>query len=501
MFQHLRMNQMKTIKNIPTTILLAGLLIFSAACTEGFEELNIDPNQPLEVPTSSLLTGAQRELVADIFGNHDQLNGIGLPAMIYAQQMANLRGGFDDIYATVEGDFSTFYTNGLRDLEEVILLNANEETMVNAALSGPNHNQIAVARILKAWAYQNITDIWGDVPYQEALKGNAFSLPTYTDQETIYLDLLKELSEAAAMINAADGAIDGDIIFGGDMEKWYKFANSLKMRVALRLSNVAPNVAASALSEAVAAGPMTSTEDNAFYQFLESQPNNNPWFFRYELSVPNYGIASTLVDMLKSLNDPRLERYADPAINETLGGGYIGQPVGLDRASGSAISDFAVSWPNTETILQPTSIFTILSYAEVAFIKAEAAERGWISGSPSEFYTEAITASMEQWGISDPSAIADYLAQEAVAYDTTNPMRSIGNQKWISFYMQGVQSWCEWRRLQYPELEVARDGVIDGIPRRKGYPPSEINLNKANYEQAVARQGSDDLLTRVWWDR
>ncbi|WP_162418260.1 SusD/RagB family nutrient-binding outer membrane lipoprotein [Cyclobacterium roseum] len=492
---------MKKIININLIVLAAGCSLFLSACTEGFEELNIDPNQPVIVPTSSLLTGAQRELVADIFGNHNELGGVGLPGMIYTQQMANLRGGFDDIYATVEEDFSTFYTNGLRDLQEIIALNTNAETMTNAALSGPNNNQIAVARILKAWAFQNITDVWGDVPYTETLQGNEFPLPIYDTQEFIYMDLLKELSEAVEMIDVADGDIAGDIIYNGDMEKWLKFANSLKMRVALRLSNVAPGVAANSLSEALSAGPMTSAEDNAFYQFLESQPNNNPWYFRYELSVPNYGIGSTMVDMLKSLDDPRLEKFADPALNSNLGGGYIGQPVGLDRASGSAISDFAVSWPDAENILQPTSIFTIMSYSEVGFILAEAAERGWITGSASDYYTTAITASMEQWGISDPEVITAYLAQEEVVYDTSDPIKSIGNQKWISLFMQGVQSWSEWRRLQIPELDIARDAVIDGIPRRKGYPPSEINLNKSNYEAAVARQGTDDLLTRVWWDK
>lgn len=492
---------MKNIVNKCLILLATGFLLLLSACTEGFEDLNIDPNQPLEVPTSSLLTGAQRELVASIFGNHSQLDGIGLPGMIYAQQMASLRGGATDTYATVEADFSAFYTSGLRDLEEIILLNTNPETMVNAALSGPNQNQIAVARILKAWAYHNITDVWGDIPYEEALQGNNFPLPAYTTQEFIYMDLLKELSEATEMINVADGTIAGDIIFDGDMGKWYRFANSLKMRVALRLSNVAPEVAENGISEAFTAGPMVSVGDNAYYKFLESQPNNNPWYFRFELSVPNYGVGSTLVDMLKSLNDPRLEKYADVAFNQDLGGGYIGQPVGLDVASGSAISDFAVSWPNAENILQPTSTFTIMSYAEVNFILAEAAERGWISGNASDYYNSAISASMEQWGISDPSAIDSYLSQDDVRYDSTDPFRSIGNQKWISLYMQGVQSWSEWRRLQYPELDVAIDAVIEAIPRRRGYPPSEINLNKSNYEEALARQGSDDLLTRVWWDR
>ncbi len=470
------------------------------ACTSGFEDLNTDPNQPVEVPTSSLFTGAERELVRSIFGNHQDLVGIGLPLMTYAQQMAGLRGGFDDVYSIVEEDFSEIYNRGLRDLEEIIRLNTDEETLSSAALSGPNMNQIAVARILKAWAFHNVTDVWGDVPYTQALKGKDFALPVYDTQETIYMDLLKELTEASAMIDVSEGDISGDIIFDGNMEKWQKFANSLKMRVGLRLSKVAPSIAEDAVAEAYAAGVMTSNDDNAFYKFLESQPNNNPWFYRFELSVPNYGVGSTLIDMLKMTNDPRLEAYADTAFNADLGGGYVGQPVGLDRATGSGISDFAASWPDKENILDETSPFNIMTYSEVLFILAEASERGWITGTASTFYDQAITASMEQWGIDDPTAISDYLAQPEVMYDTNEPFKSIGEQKWVSLYMQGVQSWSEWKRLGYPALEIAEDAVINGIPRRKGYPPSEINLNKANYDIAVSRQGPDNLLTRVWWD-
>lgn len=481
-------------------IYIISAIVLIAGCTDGFEELNKDPNQPLEVPTSSLITGAERELVRSVFGNHDELVGIGLPLSVFSQQISNLRGAFDDIYATVEDDFSEFYTRGLRDLEEVIILNSSEETMAEAAKSGPNGNQVAVAMILKAWAFHNITDVWGDIPYSQALSGSEFPLPEYDTQESIYTDLLKELTEASAMIDITAGDIEGDIIYDGDMSKWLLFANSLKMRVGLRLSKVDPTTASTAVSEAFAAGVMTSNDDNATYDFLASAPNYNPWFYRFELSVPNYGVGSTLIDMLVDTNDPRLEMYADTAFNQDLGGGFVGNPVGYDRASGSAISDFAVSWPDAENVLGQTAPFTIMTYSEVLFMLAEASERGWIAGTTSTYYDLAITASMEQWGITDATAISDYIAQPSVTLDAANPIKSIGDQKYIALYMQGVQIWSEWRRLGYPELEIARDAVISGMPRRRGYPPSEINLNKANYDAAVARQGPDDLLTRMWWD-
>jgi len=279
----------------------------------------------------------------------------------------------------------------------------------------------------------------GRCSYSQALSGSDFPLPIYDTQEDIYLDLLSELTTASAMIDVSAGDIEGDIIYAGNMSKWQLFANSLKMRIGLRLSKVAPGIASVAVAEAFNAGVFTSNDDNAKYEYLPSAPNYNPWYFRFELSVPNYGVGSTLIDMLKGFNDPRLEMYADTAFNQDLGGGFVGNPVGYDRAAGSAISDFAVSWPDAENVLGQTTPFTIMTYSEVLFVLAEAAERGWITGTVKDYYQMAITASIEQWGVTDPTTIADYLAQPSVTLDSTNPIKSIGDQKYIALYMQGVK--------------------------------------------------------------
>ncbi len=490
-------------KLIYSMLLISSVMVVS--CTDNFEEINTNPNEPVTVPTAHLLTSAERSLIGEFFGNHDNLSGIGTTVSTYSQYIAGLRGGFDDIYLTVEADFSDIYTGGLRNLEEIISLNTDEETSVIVSISGANVNQIAVAKILKAWAFHNMTDIWGDIPYFEALKGKGNALPVYDTQESIYLDLLEELTEASDMIDLSatspTGEVDivGDIIYKGDMELWKKFANSLKMRVALRLSKVLPSVSEVAISEAYAEGVFESNFDNAMYSYLAAAPNYNPYYFRYELSVPNYGITNTMVDKLADFSDPRLIVYADTAERNDLGGGYVGMPFGLSRGTASGISDFAVSWPNKKNILQITTPYMMMSFAEVQFILAEAAEKGWIAGDPAAFYEGGIEASMTQWGI-ETSEIDTYLAQPEIQYNTADPYRSIGDQKWIALYMQGIQGWAEWRRLGFPELEVAQDALIDGIPRRKGYPPSETNLNKANYDKAIERQGPDILLTRVWWD-
>jgi hypothetical protein len=478
-------------------ILAASLLLLSGACDNGFEELNIDPNNPTSIPTASLFTSAQRSLVQELYGAQGE-TGLSTDATIYMQYWTPLRGGGNGIYTTVEQDFSDLYTEGIQDLNEIIRLNAEPATAVRAAESGSNANQIAVARILKAWTFQNITDIWGDIPYFQALQGTAQVLPAYTPQGEIYADLVKELDEATAQINVNEPGIKGDIIYGGNMANWKMFAQSLKMRLGMRLSEIDPASAQKAVGEAYQAGLLQSNSQNALYKYLAASPNNNPWFYHFYVQVPGYGVANTLIDKLKALNDPRLSVYADPA---QLGGGYIGRQFGLDNATAASQRDEATSWPSKANVLSATTPFVLLSYDEVLLLQAEAAARGWIQGDPAAFYQAGISASMQYWGV-QPAAIAAYLAQPQVAYQAANPLESIGEQKWLALYNRGLEAWAEWRRLDYPVLQSASQAFAGrSLPRRRGYPTSEISLNQANYREAVKRQGPDELSTRVWWDK
>lgn len=477
-------------------VLAASLLLVSGACDNGFEELNVDPNNPSFIPTASLFTSAQRSLVQELYGAQGE-TGVSTDATVYMQYWTPLRGGGNGIYTVVEQDFSDFYTEGIRDLNEVIRLNEEPATATLAAESGANANQIAVARILKAWVFQNITDIWGDVPYVNALKGTANVLPDYTPQQEIYADLLKELTEAAAGIDVNAPGIKGDVIYGGNMANWKLFAQSLKMRIGMRLSEVDPAAAQKAVAEAHQAGLLNSNTQNALYKYLASSPNNNPWYYHFYVQVPGYGVTNTLVDKLKAFQDPRLAVYTDPA---QLGGGYIGRQFGLDNATAASQRDEATSWPNKVNVLSATTPFVLLSYDEVLFLQAEAAARGWIPGDAATWYQGAITASMQYWGI-QPAAIATYLSQPEVAFQAGNPLQSIGDQKWLALYNRGVEAWSEWRRLDYPVLQSASQAFAGRLlPRRRGYPTSEISLNQANYREAVKRQGPDELSTRVWWD-
>lgn len=478
------------------TAILISVFLFTS-CEKDFEDINKDPNNPVVVATSDLLAASERSVVKQLFGMNDTWGFAYIPH-VYMQYWAATLYTNVDRYETIPYDFSDFYIDALNDLEQIIKLNSEEKTAFDAAIYGPNANQIAVARILKAYTFHTLTDIWGAIPYSDALKGNGDFTPAYDDQEVIYADILNELTEAINQIDEAAGGIEGDIIYNGDMAAWKLFANSLKLRIGMRMSKVNPPLAEATVNEALDAGVFTSQDNNALYHYLASAPNNSAWNQQYEFGAPEYACSTILIDRLTGLNDPRLDVYAQ--VSEATGE-YIGMPYGVSNAEAGGIGYSNVSLPGVR-MLAAEEPAILMGYSEVLFLQAEAAARGWTSGDAEGLYEEAITASLQYWGVElDEDALNAYLEQEDVAFDSENFQKSIGEQKWLSLYMQGSESWAEWRRLGYPELQPAVSAVANrDIPRRKGYPYSEFNLNKENYEAAIAKQGKDVMDTRVWWD-
>lgn len=476
------------------TILIVGFSF--SACEKDFEEINKDPNNPTFVATSDLLAGAERGLVKHLFGMNDEWGFAYIPH-VYMQYWAATLYTNVDRYETIPYDFTDFYVNSLSDLQRIIELNTNEETAQAAAAYGPNENQIAVARILKAYAFHNLTDIWGAIPYTEALQGSKDFTPAYDSQESIYDDLINELTEAAEQIDEAE-SIEGDIIYSGNMSAWKLFASSLRLRIGMRLSKVNPDKAEQYVKDAIDAGTFESQEDNALYFYLSSSPNNSAWNQQYEFGAPEYACSNVLIEKLVALNDPRLEIYAQPS---EATGEYVGMVYGVSNAEAGGIGYSNVSLPGVR-MLAAEEPAILLGYSEVLFLKAEAAARGWIPGNAATFYADAIAASFEYWGVEiDETEFDIYLEQDAVAYDPANFEKSIAEQKWLSLYTQGPEAWAEWRRLGFPELTPAIEAVANrDIPRRKGYPYSEFTLNGDNYSVAIEAQGPDVMDTRVWWD-
>ena len=508
---------MKAYIKYVTCLLIAVLM---GACTDNFEEINTDPNQPPVVPTSALLTSAQKQLIDHTWDEWTN----GRRGMQLAQYWSSNQYSDESRYAFRSSisnnywiyfyagrgaiDASTPNGGGMRDLDEIIRLN-EEFPEQNAGSFGTNDNQIAVARALKVWIMQIVTDTWGYAPYSQALQIEEYPNPAYDSQEEIYRTFLTQLTDANDRIELEGAGPAGDAIYSGDMMKWKKFVNSLKLRVAMRMADRDAAAAGAAVAEAVAAGVMESNADNALFPYLPSAPNNNP--LNEDFKTRNdFAVSNVLIDKLKELNDPRIGFYAAPTTNSVAAGTpeYVGEVYGLDEIRAAATQDDAVS-QRSPRVLAADAPGIYMQYAEVAFLLAEAVERGFIGGSAAEYYNQGVTASMNYWndGSVDAAGIAAYLAQPNVNYAAQiaagEPWNVvIGEQKWLSLYMQGIEAWSEYRRLDFGILQMPADGPLEGtgIPLRLIYPLDEQSANEESYEAAVAAQGPDEPDTRLWWD-
>ncbi|MEP7257710.1 MAG: SusD/RagB family nutrient-binding outer membrane lipoprotein [Flavitalea sp.] len=490
---------MKKILNI-----LLGCSILLASCKPGdFGTLNYDQTKVTRVPTSALLTNAiQITLPLTTFGPS--------AANSYVQYMANATAiaEYGGIYFPWSSSFDVnakMYDGPLNNLQTIIDMNNENDPM--SLTSGFKDNQVAVSRILKAYYFWSLTDRYGDIPYSEALKGNGNYTPKYDLQKDIYYDLFKEFKEASAQIDEGQLGVVGDILFKGDMTKWKMFANTCRMMMALRLIKNDFEKGKTEFNEALTAGSLTSNADNVIYYYIANDPNNyNPFYQAYAIEADNgTAIASTIVDFMETQHDPRL-----PVYGEDLNGIVVGSPFGIKQ--NTVLGSFSRPGKSPCTTSScPDNFFRsagapspIFSYAQVLFTLAEAAKIGYISGGDAEaatYYADGIQASFEYYGVYDDTGYANFMAQSDVAYDPANGLKQIMDQKWVHLFLNGYESWTDWRRTGYPELIPAANGAIAVIPRRQGYPIDEVGVNPIGYKAAVERQGPDDLETRIWWDK
>ncbi len=483
-------------------IILFIVSISITSCTSDFEELNKDPLAANDVPTTAILTAAMQDLI----GINSGL-GYNKTFMLYSQQWAQRETTSRSLYdiASTSGDWSAWYSKGLPELVNIINLNSGNKKE-SYSVYGKNENQIAVAMILKAWVFHNITDTWGNIPYSETFNSE-ISSPKYDKQEEIYPALIQELKNAAAMIDTnASGFINGDLMYGGDMTKWKAFANSLRARIAMRMSEINPDLAKIEVADALNSLVFVGNSDNAQISFQNEEANANPLYLEFLTQSWTF-VSEPMINLMNSYgsgtatnpSDPRIKKYAAPNVDDE----YIGFPYGLTTTDSFnyAIDDRSLP---SETVRSIDFLSYIMTYSELLFIKAEAEQRGWFGavGDASTTYNQAITASMEQWGV-DASDIAVYIAQTDVQYNATNWKKMLGEQKYISLYTLGENSWSEWRRLNFPVLNfpVAAASNATEIPRRFFYASSEASVNKTNLDQAISDMGGDTFITRMWWDQ
>ncbi|MCE7065002.1 SusD/RagB family nutrient-binding outer membrane lipoprotein [Dyadobacter sp. CY326] len=471
------------------TVMLAAALV---GCSD-FENININPNSPSSPSTAGLLTGVIRNV-----GTINAQVGPGaaniVPAM-YVQQFGDVTYIEDSKYKTINFSYNGWYAGPLANLQHIIELNTKEDTKISAAAFGSNNNQIATARILKAYFFQWITDRWGDVPYSEALKGDGDFTPAFDKQEAIYTDLFKEWKEAAAQFDGGK-AFQGDILLGGNTAQWKKFANSLRLIAALRLSKVKPDLGKQEFAAALKDGVFTAGTDNVQYKFLSESSNENPLYNNYTVNNrKDFAVSDVMVDYLKKTADPRLPFLAA----KNILGEYVGVPYAVGGKKAQDVSLIG------SILSQQNSAVNVLTYAQVLFAQAEAAKLGWTTDNAKTLYEAAVQASLQQWmGASyTEAAYKAFIAKPEVAYTEATALEKIGTQRWIALYFQGTEAWSEWRRTGYPVLKPAANTLNGGtaIPRRLAYPVTENTLNQENYKAVVASQGADDHYTRVWWDK
>ncbi len=485
-------------KRIYKYLLVSVLSVSMVACDlSDFEDTNVNPNQTTTPNAANLLTNA---IVGSLPGTVTATQG-----QHYVQYIANSQYTSADTYQTIQFSYNAWYSGPLQDLETVIDLNTDEETKVIASGVGSNANQIAVSKILQSYFYLHITDRWGDIPYSEALQvEDGILTPKFDAQSAVYDGIFATLKSAVAMIDGGAGPT-GDALFGGDMGMWRKFANTTRMIAALRLSEVDPTKGASEFSSAMSDGVIAlDNSENIMFTHLAEQNYDNPWEDRFE-TRRDHAVANTLVDYMQTaanggvmdvMMDPRLPVFADPT---EIGGLLVGMTYGISEADAGAISNSDVSFLGAALRSQtaPTYIFTS---SQVLFSMAEAAQRGWISGDVEGLYNDAITASLNQYGVGADAAT--FLTNSEVAFDAGRALEQIGNQKWVSLFLNGYEAWAEFRRTGFPNLTpaVAAQNTSGLIPVRQAYPVTERDLNETNYNEVVSRQGEDGLDTRVWWD-
>ena len=466
-----------------TIVALASL--WSCQTDEQYESLNRDPKNPTEVRAEFLFTSATVSLGDQLASPNVNTNVFRFLAQYFTTTTYVDEPNYDLNNRNIpQNHWSEIYRDVIFDLQD-----ARRIVMENTEISEAQRNaRLAQIEVIEVFAWHVLVDTFGDIPYTEALNAEEFPLPAYDDDAAIYADLISRLTAARSGLDAGQGFTAADVIYGGDMDKWSKFANSLLLRLGMRLSEVNPSLSQATAEAAISGGVFSSNADNAVIAYQTSPPNTNPlWEDLVQSGRSDYLPANTIVDYMNALDDPRRDEYFDDNLGEFVGGIY------------GASNSFPEYTHVGEAFLDPALPGIFIDYAEVEFYLAEAAARDYgVPGTAQSHYQNAVTASILYWGGTVAEANA-YLAQPAVSFDESNWEEYIGIQFWIAMYNNPFQGWSTWRKYDEPELNVAFESKLP-VPLRYTYPVNEQNLNVTNYDAASTAIGGDTQQTPVFWD-
>lgn len=464
------------------------------ACNDRLEELNKPTKAAVDVPAETLFTNGLNELFYMMNNSNTNVNVFRLYAQYWAQTTYPDESQYNMVTRRNPDNFwRGAYRDALKDLEESRKI--TERTWESLGITeAERDNRIAIIEACKVYVFSALVDAFGAVPYTEALDEEILQ-PGYESGQAVYDAIIADLDAAIAMFDpASESWPEGqDPVYEGDTEKWLKFANSLKLKLAITISDVNAGKAGSMVAEAIAGGVFTDNDDNASITYLDAFPNTHPVHEDLVQSGrDDYVVANTLVDVLNDLGDPRIEVYAQPLEDGTYKGGVYGTN-----------NTFALFSHIGEPFYEPTTEGLILDYAEVEFLLAEAEERGFaVAGTAEEHYNAGIRASMEYWNVDDTD-IDVYLLNPDVAYSTAagDWKQKIGVQHWLALYNRGFEGWTVWRRLDFAGFNAPPLLTYDDIPKRFIFPIEEATLNRQNLDEAIQLiGGTDDAQTKVFWD-
>jgi hypothetical protein len=474
-----------TAARLATLVLIAGL---TGGC-DSFLDVNEDPNAPVNARVAVRLPAVITGVVHSVYYGDPPLWGVE-----WMQQTSYNREtrSYDEIHVYEIQDNGPngwwgFYYSGI--LNETKLMMQQLDPDADAAYHG-------ISRFLSAWTWATTTDMWGPIPFAEALDPNNPN-PAYDDQQTVYAAVDGWFDEGIAQMRASanDAAIEkpgaNDLLFEGDMSQWVKFARHVQARHRLRLSNApwanAQEQAQAALT-ALQEG-LTSNADDVDFEYVGEDGRNPLWLFQDRGDI--FKVGALTVTMLQERNDPRLPIMVEPALTD---GAFRGHANAADPEPDSMISQVSAYFTAEDASTN------IASFSEAKFIEAEARLILSGAGAADGPYREAIRANMEKWGV-DAADIDAYLAERQPLGSVANPLEEIIREKYIANYLK-VEVWHDWRRTGFPAIEPVTGAIISGIPVRIRSPSVELSNNGANLQATGIDAGLEGMLYRgpnVWW--
>ena len=475
----------------------ATIMLLVVGCSN-ITNINTDPKRPATVPAPTLFSSAERSFSNFMTNTNVNRNIFRLIDQYWTETTYTDESNYNLVSRAIpDNNWNILYRDVIKDLSNATTIINNDKTIDPKV----KKNELACIEILNVYAYSELVNIYGNVPYTQALNVKIPN-PKYDDANSIYKNLIKRLNSAIGNLDKnAAGFGTADLIYGNStkfpnqISEWIKFANSLKLKLGITLADADPTLAQSTVESAAASNNLiSSNNDNALVDYKESPPNTNPvWVDLVQSGRHDFVVANTLINSMNALNDPRRQFYfTNPEGLSTYTGGRYGMS-----------NRYSLYTHPSNKLKQPSFPGDLMDYSQVEFYLSEAAARGYsIPGSAEQHYKNGIRASIQYWGGTADSLFNNYYNQTSVNWTTApgNYKEKIGMQEWYAMYNRGMTEWTNWRRLDYPKLQ-APPNAVSVIPNRYTYPIEEENLNKANYEAAAHAIGGDKVSTKLFWDK